>query len=334
MTAIYDSSLDDFPRLGGENDDSPRFLRAVQACPSGVLYVPAGVYEVASPIVVSNLCSLLLHKSAILRAVREMEFVLTIDNRMQWDGRLRAPGMPEDYNLFLRGGQIDGNGLASCVFIFAHHHFTYADQTALNGRECGVRIGHGYEMMATNVYCKTVMRGLAGNVGFDILGGDSHYTDIVVIDYTIGMRLAPGAWTNRLTRCHVWGGPVPPAHEGEPPEMLRDSICFDVREGCNLLRDCYADTGKTGFRIEAPDTRMDGCFYYSNPTFKLDGIVCIRHVSGALTIEDMHFSKTAPSVTVYEGCGDVTWRDCRGIGFAPSELPFTQEGSSTAQLLS
>lgn len=332
MLSAADASLSDFPRLADEADDSPRFARAIAACPSGVLYVPAGVYEIAAPLVIDNLCSLLLHKSAILRAVRAMDFVLTVDCRRQWDKALRTPDMPEDYNLFLSGGQIDGNGLASCLSLCAYHHFTFADMTILNGKVYGVKIDdgerYGYELIANNIYCKTVLPGLAGNVAMYICGGDSHYTDIVVVDYTIGFKLVEHAWANRLTRCHVWGGPVPPPAEGALPEMLKDSVNFEIHVGGNILRDCYADTGEIGFLIDA-ETRMDGCSYFSNPVFKLDGITCISHKSGKLTVADMTFSKTATSVKIYDGCGAVTWRDCKANGFADDEIPFA-EGSASA----
>lgn len=318
-----DRTLADFPRLNGETDDAPRILRAVAECPSGVLYIPAGIYEIAQMIEITNACSLLLHKSAILRAVKEMDFVLSMDCAAQWNKDLQAPGTPEDYNLFLRGGQFDGNGLASCLFITRYHHFTLADTTCLNGKNYGLKVDgdgkFGYEIIVNNLYCKTVIPGLAGNVGVYIEGGDSHYTDVVVIDYTVGFRLVNHAWSNRLTRCHVWGGPVPPPAEGELPEMLKDSICFDINVGNNILRDCYADTGKTGFRINAC-TQLLGCAYFSNPHFGLDNITCIDHVSGRLTVADTCFHKTAEHVEVYRGSGNpVIWHNNHLYGF-PEEV--------------
>mgnify|MGYP003307457298 CR=1 FL=1 len=321
-----DNSLADFPRLNGENNDSPRFKRAIAATPSGVLYVPGGIYEIAEPLEITNLCSLELQACAILRAVKEMDFILRIDNRLQWDKKLRTPDMPQNYNLFLRGGQFDGNGLASCVSICHSHHFTLSDSTMLNGKKAGLSVDDGqrfgYEMIVTNLYCKTVIPGLAGNVGVDIYGGDSHYTDVVVVDYTIGMRLTEHAWANRLTRCHVWGGPIPPPAEGELPEMLKDSICFDIHQNGNILRDCYADTGAIGFLIDS-GTQMSGCYYYSNPVFNLDNITCIKHVSGTLSVMECTFTKTAEHVKIYEGSGEnLTWCCCNANCFEKDEIPF------------
>jgi len=331
-----DASLSDFPRLNNETDDAPRIRRAVEACPSGVLYVPAGIYEIASPVVVTNLCSFLMHKSAIFRAVKEMDFVLTIDGDLQHNKALRTPDMPQDYNLFFRGGQIDGNGLASCMALRRYFHFTLADSTMLNGKKAGLTVDDGqrfgYEVIVNNLYCKTVIPGLAGNIGLDIYGGDSHYTDVVVVDYTVGIRMTEHAWANRLTRCHIWGGPVPPPHEGELPEMLKDSICFDIHQSGNILRDCYADTGAIGFLIDAP-TRLLGCSYFTNPMFKLDNIVCIKHVSGTLEVADTTFTKMAQNQVIYEGGGEnVKWTNNEYYGYPPEEIPFTENAKTNAAI--
>lgn len=320
---MYDASLADFPRFENENDDTKRILRALAECANGVLYFPKGIYLVAETIKVDNLCSLLLHKSAILRAVSEMDYVIIYDALLQHDKSSRTPDMPEDYNLFIRGGQIDGNGLSSCLSLGNYHHFTMADMTFLNGRKYGLRVddfGHGYELIANNLYFKCVMGGLGGNVALSTSGGDSHYIDCVVVDYTVGFELLPGTGANRLTRCHTWGGPVPPIREGEYPEMLKDSINFRVRDGGSILTDCYADSGQTGFEIAA-DTRLIGCSYFNNPRFGLSDIKIIRHECGRLFITNGRFSKTAPSVKPYEGCNDVVWRDNLFPGFDASDIP-------------
>ena len=37
---------------------------------------------------------------------------------------------------------------------------------------------------------------------------DAHFNDCFVIDYTVGMRIFGSS--NRISRCHLWGGTVPP----------------------------------------------------------------------------------------------------------------------------
>lgn len=330
ISACFDTSLAEWPRLEGESTDDARFRRAVDACPNGVLYVPAGVYELKKSLEIRNLCSLLLHKSAILRAMAPMNFLVVCNTEAAHRRELRTESFQEDYNLFIRGGQFDGNGLASCLMLTEYHHFTLADTTLLNGKVYGLRVddyGHGYELVASNVYCKCTIPGLAGNVAVSTQGGDSHYTDCIVVDYTVGFELLPGNGANRLTRCHVWGGPLPADQPDGVREMLRNSVNFRIMDGGSILRDCYADSGQIGFEIGA-EVRLLGCSYFNNPVFGLDNITIFKHEKGRLLVADGRFTNTVRHLTVYEGCGDVIWRDNYYCGF-PEDAIIPEYGNKS-----
>ncbi len=295
-------TLADFPRLQGEADDAPRIIRAVEECSEKVLFIPDGDYEIASPITVSNRCRLLLADGATLKAVREMDFMITYISCGK--------------HCSLIGGKLDGNGLASCLWLNQYHHFTLRDIKFYNGKKYGMRIG-GYsaggscEMIANNIYCYCTMSGLAGNCGISSVDGDSHFTDIVIVDYTVGMEMVGGetAGSNRLTRCHVWGGPVPAKVEGGIPEMLENSISFRLTAPDTILRDCYSDTGYIGFQIEG-NTRLLGCAYYNNPIFVLDEVTIIDHKSGWLLVSDGYFTQHTEHAQLYRGDNkNVIWRD-------------------------
>lgn len=317
-----DGSLADYPRRAGETDDTARIQRAIDAQPFGVLRIPGGTYAVSSPILVTNHCSLALEKTATLRAVRAMPFVLKVNNATTWVNSPR-----DDHGTFVTGGVIDGNGLASCLALDGFKHYTLRDTVFLNGRLYGLLLNaeaHGYELIANNLYFKCTLSGLSGNTAVFSHGGDSHYTDIVVVDWTVGFHLRGGG-SNRLTRCHVWGGMVPPAKPGEIPEMLKDSVNFRIEGAGAILRDCYADTGLVGYEISGKETRLLGCSYFSNPKFGLDGMTIIRHSRGRLLVTDGSFVKTAAHVKVYDGCGTVAWRDMMYWGFGEADdLPGAQ----------
>lgn len=321
MCGTYDASLVDYPRLAGETGDSARIMRAVADCERGVLYIPKGIYEIDEMLKITNCCSLLLHKSAVLKAVKEMPFVLFYDaatsypDLQECDGHL-VPSEDhdaEDWNLFVIGGYVDGAGLASCMCLNSFKHFTMRDMSLRNGKKYGLRIEEEgsmwtYELVAQNLYCKCTMPGLAGNAGISSNGGDSHFIDCIVVDYTRGIELLGGG-SNRLTRCHVWGGPIPPREEGELPEMLIDSINYVLSSYDAILTDCYADTGKTGFLITEP-TRLIGCNYFNNFTYKMDDVTVIDHKSGQLLVTNCMFRKDSPIATLYKGNKeDVIWRD-------------------------
>ncbi len=298
----YSKSLADFRRLPEETDDSPRIIRAIKECPEQTLFIPDGEYLIAAPILVDNRCRIVLADGACLKAVAAMDYVLTLIDCGK--------------HSFLTGGKIDGNGLASCLWVNEFHHFTLKDVKLYNGKRYGLRIG-GYreggscEMIATNLYFMCTMSGLAGNAAVSTIDGDSHFTDIVVVDYTVGFEIIGGelSGSNRLTRCHVWGGPVPAKEAGGIPEMLENSISFKTTAPDTLLRDCYADTGFIGYQIGG-NTRLIGCSYYNNPVFVLDGITVIDHLAGRLLVADGYFTQHTDTATLYRGNNkDVIWRD-------------------------
>ena len=319
----WDASLKDYPRRAGETDDTARIQRAIDANADGTLYFPRGVYLVSSPVRANNFCSLSFNRRAVLRATKPMDYVLHMDVRdHRW--ALQKKGPLEDYALFASGGTIDGNGLAGCMFLNSFIHFTLRDMTFLNGKTCGLRVTGGYELMAQNLYFKCEKPGLAGNTALYTSCGDSHYVDCVSVDYTVGFRTERPGSCNRFTRCHAWGGPLPPVRPGEDCEMLKDSICFWVDgAGGIIFRDCYADTGKTGFLIDGGNTLMSGCYYY-NPysRFKLDDTTIIDHRQGLLRVTDSHFGKESPKCRAYVGIGTVEWSNVEYTGFEDAdELP-------------
>ncbi len=315
----YDINVNEYPRFPGETGDSARIQRAITDCPSGVLFFPKGVYEIDTMLEVRNCCSLLLHKSAVLKAVKPMPYVLFYDAAASYPDLQECDGhlIPsddhdaEDWNLYIVGGYVDGAGLASCVCLNSFKHFTMRDVSLRNGKKYGLRIEEEgstwtYELVAQNLYAKCTMPGLAGNAGISSRGGDSHFIDCIVVDYTRGFELLGGG-SNRLTRCHVWGGPIPPRTEGELPEMLIDSVNYVLSSYDAILTDCYADTGKTGYLI-TENTRLIGCSYFNNYTYKMDDVTVIDHRSGALLVDNCMLRKDSPHATLYRGTKEgVIW---------------------------
>ena len=188
-----DNNLEDFPRLEGEKYDSARIQRAIDASAFRVLKIPAGDYLLDKPLQIANCASLDMHKSANFTPVSEMDFMLTFDGAR---GFLGKPPFPfgEVHNLFIKGGNFNCKGMSGGVLIMNYHHFTYKDSTIRNAKTAGLRVdsslkpgGQGYELVASNIYLRCTMKGLAGNVGILSNDGDNHFIDCIVIDYTTGI---------------------------------------------------------------------------------------------------------------------------------------------------
>jgi hypothetical protein len=306
----------DFPRREGESCDSARILRALSAAgKGGVVWFPRGTYAIDEMLVVSNQTSFLLHKSACLKAIRPMPFILRYFGREMEDGG--HAGADVDHNLFIRGGVFEGNALAGCANVLGVRHFTLADTTFRNGRGVGLQLGDptlpnavagGYEVVANNLYFVCTRPGLAGNIGLLTFIGDSHFTDLVVVDHTIG--ICDRRWSNRFTRCHVWGGPVRNPATNEP-EYLPGSIAFDLHGHDAVLDNCYADTAKIGFNV-CTMVRLVHCASHNNWRFKLDEPTVIRHQKGRLLVSGCRFDKTSPRALPYERgeqAGALLWQN-------------------------
>ena len=315
----WDADVADFPRLEGETGDSARIMRAVEAAGrGGVVWFPRGEYAIDAMLNVTNFTSLQLHPFAHLKAVKPLPFVLTYYSREKGISR------PGTLNLFIRGGDFDGAGLASCVHVKWRHHFTLSDATFRNGLKVGLQFGDegqtpGCEMIVNNIYCICDRPGMAGNVGFLTYIGDSHFTDMIVVDYTVGIRDA--RWSNRYTRCHVWGGPVKQAGTDEP-EYLPNSIAFDLQGEDAVLDNCYADTAMIGYNVGA-SSRLFNCAYFNNWNFKMDNPEVFVHDAGSLIVTGGRFSKNSPHATLYrrgEKAGRLIWRDNQPLNFTTEEM--------------
>lgn len=300
-----DSSVADFPRLAGERDDAPRIQRAVDASAARVLRFPAGDYVLSCGVALTNGCSLELHKSARLRAVAPMEGVLRVDAMRQYRPAADDPE-GEDYGQFLRGGVIDGNGLASCVLIDNYRHFSVSGMTLLNGRPYGLAVGtkgRGYELMAHDLCLKTLKEGLTGNTAVYTRHTDGHYADIVAVNYTTGFHLAAGGG-NRLDRVHVWGGTF--------PGSLTRSVCFKVDSNNDILRDSSADTGLTGFWINGWNCRLLGCSFLSDPARRQGDGAVIRQDRGSAVASAFQCDRTGSGGACLHAAGpgaSLRWTD-------------------------
>ena len=338
---MYDNILTQFPKMMGERDDSARIQRAIDATPNGILCIPKGDYYIAKPLFVKNRCSLDMHPAARLIAIEEMDFVLTYDGNGNWheltmyneDGSVY-----DNLGLFMRGGDIDGNGKASCMLLENAHHYTLSNMTFHNGKKYGLCVGgvlggRLYELVAFNLYCKCNMSGLKGNVGICANECDLHFTDCFVIDYTVGVRDNAGA--NRYTRCHIWGGTIAPrgksikewsvfygnnkakVREGGYneqmekeilafgiPEMLEDSIAFDLNSFCNVIDGCYADTATIGYNVKGGDNVITNSGFFNNRLMGLRNTVAIKNTSKRLTINNCRFTDGSGTDRFYEGDRD------------------------------
>jgi len=289
-------SIEKYPRLPGEVDDSPRILRAIEENPLRTILLPEDVYEIVSPIIITNQASIEMEPMAKLVCVKEMDFVV------EWIGEGKRPSR----NCHFTGGEIDAMGLASCFRVHKYTHFTMANITMKNGKKYGICAGPEYpggvELFCNNVYFSTTLPGLQGNIGIYTNHTDGHFTDVVIVDYSIGVY-DDRSCSNRYTRVHVWVGAM---QVDGVPQYLKGSINYVIKGGKDatevVFTQCYADTGEIGFDIYTT-TRLYACAYYNNwDWLKFDNVLAIRNNTTApVQIYDGCWTKTSPHMKFYEG---------------------------------
>ena len=244
-------SIEQYPRLAGEADDTARLARAVEANPHGVLLFPKGEYLLSSPLAIGNWCSLFLAKEAVFRAVRPMSYLV------EWNGGME--NLFHDYGMFIQGGVFDGGAVSGGVRLRNIHHFTLRDswfKDCKTGLCVGDRTDYkNYELYATNLYFRNEV-GIEDSVGVCIPSHADHYLDgVIVVDYQTGFYLNCGSCY--LSKCHSWVTNVIPDME--------KTVAFDLAGGgCNTLTDCYVDTSHVGVRVRAGRIRMNSVFGYHN----------------------------------------------------------------------
>ena len=142
----WDHALDEFPALPNEQDDTARIQRAIDATPSGVLYVPKGLYRVSSPIVVTNLCSLDLHRAVIATGgsvvyrERSMAHLKQLGNVFFLDVPLEVIleriAMNPDRGIAIAPGQTIGDLFREREALYRKYADFRIDASGLNAQEC------------------------------------------------------------------------------------------------------------------------------------------------------------------------------------------------------
>lgn len=158
----------------------------------------------------------------------------------------------------------------------------------------------------------------------------AHYIVSKRIDYTTGIKIDGSA--NRLTRCHIWGGTVPP--EGKSfkewsvfygnnkialnsgkydeeteksifaygiPEMLLNSIALEINGGINVIDGCFADTATIGYLVRGWNNVITNSGFYNNKLMGLRNTVGIKNEANDLVVSNSFFVNATGTDKIYDG---------------------------------
>lgn len=272
---------------------------------------PPGIYRCDVGLTVTNRNSLIFDRGAELRAGAAMDTLLAFSDP--------DAGYAEDFMLY--GGTLNGNLLADKIMtIVGVLHYTLAHVTFIDGVHRGLvtTAGNGAELIAYDLrFHNTTTDNVADNIAIEANMGDSHYRDIIVRDWTVGVK---DTGANRWTDVHVWIGPDIGAVE-QMTERFPSSIGFDVTGSSNFDR-CVSDTYRTMFKLRS------GGGFTQRPTF----INC-RGTLAASTLPDALL--TANPSTVFDNTDGVGARvvlaRVSGHSGAPTACSYLTGGGANFQ---
>lgn len=239
-------------------EDKLQQREAIQAAclanPEKEFYFPPGDYRLDTELVVTQGNSFLLHRDARIFAGSIMPTLITY--------AYTGTGYQEDKGFY--GGWLDGalkaNKLLTLQKII---HFTLAHTIFSDGINRGLQTvaGLGAELIAYDLrFFNTGKTNAVDNIAIESNMGDSHFRDIVMRSWTVGVKDTAG---NRWDRIHPWIGP----DEGANNQMTTRypiSIAFDLT-GPSDLQGCMADTYRTAYKFRdngtgfTPLARLRNC---------------------------------------------------------------------------
>ena len=227
----------DFGAKGdGVTDDTDAIEQAIEQARNKTLFFPYGIYLVSRPLRICDASVKLDH--ATIRATKEMECLINFETDRT--GIKSAKDLSR--NLSLSGGVLDGGNLAeNTLQMRLYLHFTFKDMTIKNGRKRAILNGEhnqmSAELIANNIYVTNEYpMAYAETIGIENRGGDNHWTDVIVLDYNVGIR---DYRSNVWTRIHPWIF---------SKDRIPNSICFDMIYGQPQLNNCVVDSFQTGIK--------------------------------------------------------------------------------------
>ena len=85
------------------------------------------------------------------------------------------------------------------------------------------------------------------------------------------------------------------------PEMLQDSVAFEINSYANVIDGCYADTAKIGYWLKGSDNVITNSGSFNNKLMGLRNTVAIKNESKRVIVTNCRFANATDTDAIYEG---------------------------------
>lgn len=217
----------------GVTDDSSALQAAIDS--GEPVYLPAGTYNVATPLFVSGIVKLELANGATIKAVGNAKpYLIGLRN----DGNTYPLAERE----YIKGGVIDGNGLCDVVIGVNYSHGMIEHCIVKGIKHYGIynlhNTAHPNVGSGNLLVFHTRLLGdptVTGTIGFGQGGGDCLLISTTAQDVETGFQVG----SDKLSDCHAWIS---------RNDIFPNSVAFDVVTSGGQLVNCVSDTMRYGIK--------------------------------------------------------------------------------------
>lgn len=228
----------------GVTDDTNAIINAINANAGKTILFADGVFCISSPITISNDCNIKF-SNATLKAIALMDWMINYET-----SRTITNAFSLSRDGFIVGGKLDGNNKAKKLLrLNKFLHFTLKDMRFYNGINRGLVVNDvasmSAELVASDLYfANDTADSITDNIAIENLGGDNFYSDINIVDWTVGIKDTRNAtWT----RIHPWIS---------QKVRLPNSKCYWLNGDNFTLTNCIVDSTQYGYYLESGVARI------------------------------------------------------------------------------
>lgn len=186
---------------------------------------------------------------------------------------------------FIKGGIIDGKGLANGIKVDGLYGYNISDITIYKPKKYGIWCGGGHELFMSNItICNQWGNTDVTAIYFKVT--DSQIHDIIAINTLIGFHIKGSS--SRCSRLHHW------SLNSSDKDYISNSISFLLEASDTSLSDCYADTSEINYWIKPNfDATLINCgSFFNNSMATADKVVRIKNDGTAYIIGGRYFAYT------------------------------------------
>lgn len=230
---------------GTTSSQTAAIKAAFDANPGRTFYFPSGDYRLDTGLVVSARNNIVMERDTRLFAGATMTTLLSYTDP--------TAGYADDRCVV--GGILDGALKADRLFSVAGIlHMTHTQTIYRDGIHRGLVLegGTGAELMAYDLrFVNSGVTNVTDNIAIEAKdGGDSHFRDIIMRDWTVGVK---DTGANRWRDVHPWIGPDAGGSGPQMTARYATSVGFDITGQSNML-ECLSDTMRVAYKFRTNGT--------------------------------------------------------------------------------